>query len=587
MKLKTKLLVLYFSFAIIPVIVVYFFSLEIYSRNVSAIEEGLLDYAVTQTSRNLSERVRQYKHILAQVSTDRILISHIADFCALPPTDNNRAMLFRHIVEIFDHYMRTDNNIASIILVTNQLDIVWSQRTGEELWEFMLRVGDPYFRKAFLDLAYDSDGINIIQTASFPGAVDYVNQFVYFTFPAMDLISRNVYGVFIMELSSTVFNQVIGVGNNPTILDSYVSSLSCITNELGTIIASLQETNVGLSLYDLEISSGMIIRSSPIFGTDLTVNLVFERSAMQVFTDNFRNMVLVFVLSVMFVFSLVILFFIDRLSVHSNKIVQAIRQFSKTQQATTMDINKNDEFLFAIADQFNQMSMEVERLVNELKTKNEHIKIAKDQQLRAELQAVEAQINPHFIYNALDRINWIAIDNGQDQISKMLNGLASLLRYSICNIDMLVPLKAEIEWMNKYIYIQGERFGHEIKFASYLDDGTADFYIHKMLLQPLVENSILHGFEGHKVQAEINLFAQICYDGMLEITIEDNGLGIKDSILKQIRTVLIAHGKSDSSHIGISNVASRIWYYYGERATIEVYSQVGEGTCFKLLIPGV
>jgi sensor histidine kinase YesM len=246
---------------------------------------------------------------------------------------------------------------------------------------------------------------------------------------------------------------------------------------------------------------------------------------MEVFTENFRNVVFVFVLTIMLVFSFVMLFSIDRL----------VTKLTKAQ-------------------------------------------------LRAELSAVEAQINPHFIYNVLDRINWVAIDNGQDRISNMLNGLASLLRYSINNIDMLVPLAAEIEWMQKYIYIQNERFGRDIIFTCEIEDRW-DFNIHKMLLQPLVENSILHGFEGHEGIAEIRLLAQMRDDGRVEITLKDNGCGINPQALKNVRSVIGNREQALSNNIGISNVSARLWHYYGKSAAMEISSCLGEGTEVRLLIP--
>ena len=585
MRLKTRLLALYFSFAIIPVVVVYFFSLEVYTRNASAIEEVLLSYAVSQTSRNISEHTRRYKYIMAQVATDRALLSLISDFSGRPSADRDgRAILFNQISNRLAPYMR-DGAITSISLVTYSQDIAMAQRIGAD-WEFFERMGDRQFLQALLDSVSDEGGITLTEAVSFPGAADYVNQYLYLIYPAMDHISRRSYGVFVMEVNSDIFNQVIHANRNPTFLDSYISPYSCITDENGYIVVSYAYRHVGKNLYDLNIFDRMIVNSAAIPGSNLTVHLMFERSSMEVFTENFRNVVLIFVLVTMFIFSVCILFSIDRLMARSFKIAQAIQQFSKTHQGSSVEIDRHDEILFAIAEQFNHMSAETENLVNELIAKNEYLRIAKDQQLRAELSALEAQINPHFIYNVLDRINWIAIDNGQDQISRMLNGLASLLRYSINNIDMLVPLVAEIEWMRKYIYIQSERFGRDIIFNYDSEGDVWDYSIHKMLLQPLVENSILHGFEEHEGQAKIELLIRLCEDDWLEVSLKDNGCGIAQQDLEKIHTVIKAREQTESSHIGISNVSARLWYYYGENASMEFQSRLGQGTEVKLMIPG-
>ena len=96
--------------------------------------------------------------------------------------------------------------------------------------------------------------------------------------------------------------------------------------------------------------------------------------------------------------------------------------------------------------------------MNALKQKNEEIRIAAENQKHAEIVALEAQINPHFLYNTLESINWRAIDHGEEEISNMLGTLGSLLRYSVSNIDMEVYLQAEICWLEKYVFLQRDRF---------------------------------------------------------------------------------------------------------------------------------
>jgi sensor histidine kinase YesM len=274
-----------------------------------------------------------------------------------------------------------------------------------------------------------------------------------------------------------------------------------------------------------------------------------------------------------------------RLWVKVKKIATAIKEFRKNPKDIAIDIDENDEILYAIADQFNKMASEITTLVAELKEKNKHVAMVMDQRRKAEIRALQAQINPHFIYNALDRINWIAIDNDQHEISSMLSGLASLLRYSISNIDILVTLKAEIQWMEKYIFIQGKRFDKKIDFVCSVYGDAIDFPIYKMLLQPLVENSILHGFAHISTGSRIELSARILQDARLKVILSDNGAGMDSEVLAKIHRMIEQKGNCETDNIGINNVINRLWLYYGDEAEISVESIKNTGTTFTIIIP--
>lgn len=139
-----------------------------------------------------------------------------------------------------------------------------------------------------------------------------------------------------------------------------------------------------------------------------------------------------------------------------------------------------------------------------------------NQSKHAEIKALEAQINPHFLFNTLDSINWRAIENDEEEISDMLATLGVFLRYSVSNIESMVCLEAEISWLKNMYFFK------EIVFNSFdcVYDVTEDamgFPVYKMLLQPIIENTILHAFENVKEGGMINIEACVRKDGKLEI----------------------------------------------------------------------
>lgn len=167
----------------------------------------------------------------------------------------------------------------------------------------------------------------------------------------------------------------------------------------------------------------------------------------------------------------------------------------------------------------------------------------------------------------------------------MLGALGSLLRYSVSNIDMEVVLQAEISWLKKYVFLQRDRFQNSFDCRYDITEEALAFPIYKMLLQPIIENTILHAFEEVKEGGIIDVKAFVRPDGKLVIRIRDNGSGMTEETLSEIRKEINEKGPLNSKSIGIGNVIHRLRIYYREEAQITVTSKRGEGTEFVLVIP--
>lgn len=167
----------------------------------------------------------------------------------------------------------------------------------------------------------------------------------------------------------------------------------------------------------------------------------------------------------------------------------------------------------------------------------------------------------------------------------MLGTLGSLLRYSVSNIDMMVVLEAEISWLKKYVFLQRDRFQDSFDCCYEIAEEAMSFPIYKMLLQPIIENTILHAFEEVKEGGLITVRAFVRPDRRLEIHIRDNGCGMSEDVVSSIQAEIGRNGPLNSERIGISNVIHRLRIYYHEEAQIYVNSWLGEGTEFTLVIP--
>jgi sensor histidine kinase YesM len=587
LSLNTKLFLLLFAFTSIPLVIISFFSFKLYSRDARDIENVLFDYVNSQVSAGFAEKIQEYKSILAQIATSTDMLDFFKRVDQVHLTSQAGAVIRNQMSLALYNYVHVNSYITSVAFIDKSTEMIIYQRTGNNTFPAS-RLENKTFRHALLE--YSGEGwfrdVNIIQATTLPNAPDTVKNYLYFTYPAADLITRELYGVLVLEVDNTVFNIALRQNYSVNMFDKYISKNSCVVSSYGTIVFSPELDNIGKSFDNILSAGSLQLRNYPIAGSSLSIYMLFESAPLQQYIINFRNIILASYLIIVLALSITIIFLRNRIIRRSKAIVLAIEEFRQTHRVSNVMVDKNDEVLFAIADQFNMMSRDIKKYIAELKEKNKRILQIKDQQRHAELQALQAQINPHFIYNALDSINWVAIDNNQDKISYMLSGLGRLLRYSISNIDTVVPLKQEIEWIEQYVYIQSERFGKSIVLSKSIKQEAYNFPIYKMLLQPLIENSILHGFRQKQDKPEIKITASILENGYMKLEISDNGSGMDKQIFTKIKNICQNPEIDEQDNIGVSNVVNRLWHYYhNDKFEISVTSYPKKGTAFCLIIP--
>ena len=204
-----------------------------------------------------------------------------------------------------------------------------------------------------------------------------------------------------------------------------------------------------------------------------------------------------------------------------------------------------------------------------------------------ELLALQSQMNPHFLFNTLQTINMKALSLGQghNEVVYMIEHLSSLLRYSLTDLSGYVRLEEEISNAKSYIAIQSIRFKDAIKLTWKYDDSVLNFMTIRLLLQPLIENSILHGLNEHEITGEILIAIEEEPD-YLSIVVADTGIGIPENRLKDIRKEL---EKEDDQHdhIGLFNTNRRIKLAFGDIYGISIESENGYGTIVQIKLPNI
>jgi two-component system sensor histidine kinase YesM len=240
-----------------------------------------------------------------------------------------------------------------------------------------------------------------------------------------------------------------------------------------------------------------------------------------------------------------------------------------------MEIVSEDE-VGQLAHGFNQMVKEIRSLINRIyETEREKRQV--------ELQMLQQQINPHFLYNTLDSINWMARMQNASNISSSITALIKLLRTSIHNGNDFNTIRDEVEGLRNYVEIQRLRYGDKLDVQFEIEEGILDHKILKLLLQPLLENAIHHGLDSDQDTGFV-LVTGRQYPGMIEFRIEDYGRGMTEEEISQVMTAVLKKRNSFSG-IGISNILQRMKLYYGEKYGLTFHSEPGKGLKAKLTIP--
>ncbi len=230
----------------------------------------------------------------------------------------------------------------------------------------------------------------------------------------------------------------------------------------------------------------------------------------------------------------------------------------------------NDE-IGDLAKYFNQMLDRLNSYMNKV--------IEKQQQLRTtEIKMLQAQVNPHFIYNTLDVIKWSAKMGQKSEVVSVVTNLAKILRNSIDCDEEFVSVKRSISFIDSYLAIQKIKYNNAFKIIRNIDHTILECKVPRLIIQPFVENAIVHGLSNNSGNGEISIIGFVEAD-TIKFQIIDNGIGMTDEEIRKV-----SDNKSDQ-HIGIHNVDQRIKLYYGEDYGVHIESQKYKGTKVAITVP--
>lgn len=264
----------------------------------------------------------------------------------------------------------------------------------------------------------------------------------------------------------------------------------------------------------------------------------------------------------------------------SNGITKRIRQLIKHMKKIEEDnwdicipVDSRDE-IGVLQKNFNKMVENIRMLIKE--TYEAELK-----KKSAELKSLQAQINPHFLYNTLDMIRWLALKNRSQDIANIVSSLAKFFKLSLSNGKDIVTIRDEVNHVKTYLEIQNSRFGNSVETIIDIEDEINSLMTVKLILQPIVENAIIHGIQKKDSKKGYVKITGKKKDNIIIITVEDNGIGMsKEKILEILN-------KSKATGYGIKNVNERIQLYFGYEYGLEFQSEEGKGTKVIIRFPAV
>ena len=254
---------------------------------------------------------------------------------------------------------------------------------------------------------------------------------------------------------------------------------------------------------------------------------------------------------------------------------RAMRQFEKNADTFTYAPVGGAREVQELSESFGHMVVKIQHLMETVR--REEINLRK-----TELKALQAQINPHFLYNTLDSIAWMCEQGRNDEAVQMVNALAQLFRISISRGHELIPIRSELRHAESYLKIQKHRYKNQFSYRFDVDESCLDFLCNKITLQPIIENAIYHGINGLVDEGEIVITLRAEGTDVV-FTVADNGVGMDQA---QIEAILRKE-RSDHTGIGIKNVNDRLKIYFGEGYGITIDSEPDVGTTVTIRMPQV
>lgn len=587
-RFRTKLLLIFGITSLLPLLIILMISSRLNTRNMTDKVDELMLVNLTQIAERVNLNLEIYTNVLYQIYQDEEITENIK--ILLENADAGYAAAYNRIHDRLKQYNTTESGVrCTSVVCADGTSVVYDFRTASSinhLWSAYqdLRMTEPYQE------AEGQPGMVITPTMTFKeregSRQEGTRHYFHIAKRVFDLenLEAGSIATIILSVDVDVLNRICNASGTET-------GINFIMEPDGRCIAYPDEDFSGLKKKDSLSVKEFVSLSGLMENRDIAVNAyedpitgwifynAYDRES--ILRDVAASQRLYIAIGVFAILASTAAIFglVRQINRSVDEVIRGIRKVQGGDMDTQVTVICRDE-IGKIAENFNQMTVRVKNLIQE-------VKAATDRQKNAEIRALEAQINPHFLYNTLDSINWMAIEKEEYEISRMIRNLGMILRYSVDKSNSIVSVRMVEEWLERYISLHQMRFENVFSYQIHVEETAREKKIHKLLLQPFVENAVLHGLKDKEGGGILYVDIGLSEDQkMLHIIIEDNGKGMDGELLSQYNDPEKAVA-DDGRSIGLHNVFSRLRMYYGERASWNIKSIEGMGMVVTLKVPAM
>ena len=573
-----KLVLSFIITSIIPIVLINLFS---YYNTTGIVRDNIVEmteYNLNQTQSSVNTYVESYRDVLYQIYSDDEVIDLVDKLNNGEDIVVSKNQLQRKLRGFFyvKEYLR-----SITVVTTNGMVVFWDSITGSSAQNSWMQSYGLNSRELYEKISA-SEKLCLMPSKKAATMANTDNYLFHIGNRIVDYNHQNEQiGVIIMSIDETLLESVCNGGQNRD------SSFNFIVDKDGYIVSCPEQSEVGRQIENFNGEKEQYLKyvrdSGQFEGKDILIDTVYDEDSGWTVINvvdqdrtfrrlNAQQTLLISILVISLAFLVILIrFFIKNLTGSVKAIISVMHEAESGNRQSRIHID-------------NRMPREMETIANQYNTMMDQLmaSVEKEQELsrqkqNAEITALEAQINPHFLYNILDTINWIAIGKKEFEISRAIGALAAIMRYGIDNSNGIVTIRDEYEWLKQYLLLQQTRLKEGFESRISIQPETMEVRVHKLLIQPFIENAFMHGFRGIGRRAVLGVEIRLFDQNGLEVEIYDNGKGIPEEAVRRFNRGEFSE-TDGRSHIGMKNALERIRIYYGEKSKVWIESKEGQYT---------
>ncbi|WP_310552049.1 sensor histidine kinase [Paenibacillus glufosinatiresistens] len=586
MKMKNKLILFYCVFVMLPVLVVGISLTSYYRREA-------LSRAIDQATNNVAKIKSQMSSMLTvptNISSLLVFDSNLSELVNTRYESPLQLTKAYHAYEVFDNYVLQYQEISNIrffidnpTLVDNMSIAPINDEIRSSIWyNSVLKNKGTYWLYIPDKDIYSSSSTGSINKLSLIRQVnyqEYKRTGILMIQMKPDVLARMLYQEPFETLVADQQGYIAAAKSQEQVgrtLDSLDIGVD-LSNDTRKVIKT---TVKGVNSYVIvdELMPLYSISKLKIISVFATEDIVRDANRVSALGLGIILGVLVVALGMVNAISFLMTKRLLRLSRQLNQV--ALGNFS-----VLSNIDGNDE-IGQLSRQFNYMVGSINQLIERVVETNERNNKLELAQKEIKFKMMASQINPHFLFNALESIRMNAHIKGEKEIANTVRLLGKLMRKNLEVGRDMAPIKDEIEMVRSYLEIQKFRYEDRLAYTLNVDPDCMATLIPPLIVQPLVENSVIHGLENKEGTVQVKVCI-LCRDEYIDIRVSDDGAGMTEARLEEIRSVIGRPEEESKNRIGLRNVHQRLVLYYGEGSGLHIDSREGEGTTIEFSIPRV